>query len=460
MATESEESGKKLRGPPKSLILGHIPQIKYEGKPPKTYTRWSKEYGPVFKINFGPVGDVIVLSGASVLEKAYEPGSENDNNFSRDRWRPAVLEKIGFAGSISWEDWLGGAEERKPFLQEVLKCMDIEGLIKKEAKAVSTVFGKNELVNASDLLNQAVCNILLASTINRGERFDYDDEKFHKLEETLVSNINHRFKGSPANIVQWFWRTPMYTSMRQDHGRLETALQPFIDSHRETFKKDTIQDLIDGYLGGVGETTLDVKEIVNNVKHLFPFYYCLSSAIQWTIVFIIQHSDVQDKIREEIDRFISDVDDVSESVIRKMPYLNAVIKESLRLATPFGQLLPRRSSKDTQFEGYTFKKGIIIFSNLWGPNHDAESWPEPLAFKPERWLDMENDPPGFMPFGSGLRKCPAEEMSMTALGMFLVMIFKRFHLSGVEGNKLPSLDDSSIIMDVIVPNKFDILAKK
>ncbi|XP_071955566.1 cytochrome P450 1A1-like [Antedon mediterranea] len=451
-------ASKDLSGPAQYYLVGNLPQIRSEGRAPRTWTRWSNEFGPVFEVGLGPMGSGIVLSGASVLEKAYESDSENDNNF-RDRWRPPALEKIGFVGSISWENWLEGAQDRKHFLQEVFKRMDIEGLIKKEAKEVCTVLYGDELVNVSDLLNQANNNILLASTINRSERFEYTDEQFHKLEEIIVSNSQHKFKGSPVNVLQWLWSTPLFNAMRYDHGRLETALQPYIDSHRETFKKDTIQDLIDGYLGGVGETSLDVNEIVNNVKHLFLFFYSLSSAIQWTILFIIQHSDVQDKVHEEIDRYIMDLEDISEDIIvSKMPYINAVIKESLRLATPIGQLMAHCPIKDTQFEGYTFKKGTPIFSNLWGPNHDAKSWPEPLAFKPERWLDMENDPPGFMPFGSGLRKCPAQGMSMTALRLFLVMIFKRFHLAGVDGEKLPSLDDSFMLTDTILPNKFNILA--
>ncbi|XP_033112792.1 cytochrome P450 2J2-like [Anneissia japonica] len=464
MATESKESekvqcplaSKKLPGPPQGRLFGNIFQL--EERSHLSWTKWSKEFGTIYEISMGPMGKAIVISGAEELANAYEPGSENDIAFS-DRWRPPVLEKVGYAGSLIWENWLEGAKERKHLLEEVLKNMDMEGLLKKEMNALCDVLSTKKQVDVCELLDQANNNILLSLTLNRGDRYEYTDDEFKKLSEVLTSYNKHQLVVSPMNLMQCLWHTPLYSAMRKSLERMKTILHPYIESHRDDFDRRNIRDLIDGYLGGIGETSFDVQEAVIHTSSLFPSSCSLKASMKWAILFVLSDDGVQTEIQEEIDRILADTDEVSEEVvISKMPYINAVIQESLRLSSPIAQLLPHCPVKDTHFAGYEFKKDTIIFSNLWGPNHDPERWSDPLLFKPDRWLNPENLPPNFMPFGSGLRKCPAYDMALTALRMLIVTVFKTFHLKSVDGEKLPTLDDSFMYIGAVFPKQFNLIA--
>ncbi|XP_033112794.1 steroid 17-alpha-hydroxylase/17,20 lyase-like [Anneissia japonica] len=447
---------KTLSGPSQSLLFGNLLQI--DANTHLSWTKWSKEFGSIYKVSFGPMGNAVVFSGVNELAAAFEPESENDNTFS-DRWRPPVLEKIGYAGSISWENWLEGAKQRKHLMKEVFRSMDIEGLLKKEVDAVCDVLSNKEQVDVCELLNQANNNILLSLTLNRGDRYEYNDDEFKILSEVITSNHNRPVIASPMNYVQCLWHTPLYNTMRRNYKCLKSTLQPYIDSHRADFDSENIRDLIDGYLGGIEETSFDVQEAIDHIKFLFPPACSLRVAMQWVILFVTRNDDVQKKIQEEIDQVLTDADEVNDEVVtNKMPYINAVIKESLRLATPVVQLIPHCAIKDTNFKGYEIKKDTIIIPNLWGPNHDPENWVDPFVFKPDRWLNVDNLPPGFMPFGSGLRKCDGYLMSMTALRILTATVFKRFHLKGVEGEKLPSLEDSFMLVGCNHPNHFNVIA--
>ncbi|XP_033112793.1 cytochrome P450 1A1-like [Anneissia japonica] len=452
---EDPTENKKLLGPEQSYLFGNLLQI--DDKSHLSWTKWSEELGAVYEISLGPMGKAIVLSGADEIAAAYGPGSENDIKFS-DRWRPPILEKIGYAGSITWEDWLEGAKQRKHLLHEVFKSMDMEGLFKNEVDAVCEVLSNKELVDVCELLNQANNNILLSITLNRGDRYEYTDDEFKTLSEVILANNDRSLIGSPVNLMHCLWHTPFYNSTRRDLEKLKTTIQPYIDSHRADFDRENIRDLIDGYLGGIGETSFDVQEVIINISSLFPSACSLRATMQYIILFVISDDDVQKKIQEEIDRVLNDATEEYDEVLAdKIPYINAVIKESLRLASPVGQLLPHCPIKDTKFEGYEFKKDTPIFTNLWGPNHDPENWPDPYVFKPDRWLDTD-DLPTFVPLGSGLRQCGGYPVAFKALRILTFTVFKRFHLKSVEGEKLPTLEDSFMLAGTTHPNHFNVTA--
>ncbi|XP_071953023.1 cytochrome P450 2J4-like [Antedon mediterranea] len=449
-------SVKQLPGPASSFLFGNVLQI--DERPHLSWTKWSKEFGPIYKLSFGPMGDVVVLSGASQLSKAFEPGSDYDLAFS-NRFRSPLFDKIGTVGSITFEDWFDGAKDRRRLLQEVIKAMDFERLLQKELNAVSDVLLKNKQVNICDVINQATSNIILTLTLNRGDRFQYTDVKFQTLIKVIDDCCGLPMLGSPINVMQCLWHTPLSSKIRRSFSCLNAAIQPYIDAHRAEFNKDKIRDLIDGYIGGVGDTSFDVQEVICNIFHIYPSSCSLRATMQWLILFIAGNEDVQIKIQAEIDSVLTDVgnEDYIDVISNKMPYMNAVIKESMRLGTSVCQLAPHCTMTDVNFEGYRIKKDTTIIANLYGPNHDPDTWSDPFAFKPERWLNNDNLPP-FMPFGSGKRKCPASSISMNALRMLIVTLCLRFNLKGVEGEKLPGVDDSFIMNAINHPKQFNIVA--
>ena len=111
----------------------------------------------------------------------------------------------------------------------------------------------------------------------------------------------------------------------------------------------------------------------------------------------------------------------------KLPYLNCIIKEALRLY-PAGPLLPHESSQECQVGGFRVPRGTMLLVNLWAIQQDPKIWDEPTRFKPERFEECEGLRDGFkfMPFGSGRRGCPGEGLAMYMVGLTLASLIQCF----------------------------------
>ncbi|XP_076959526.1 putative (S)-N-methylcoclaurine 3'-hydroxylase isozyme 2 [Bidens hawaiensis] len=116
------------------------------------------------------------------------------------------------------------------------------------------------------------------------------------------------------------------------------------------------------------------------------------------------------KVQEELVKIVGLNNMVEESHLPKLQYLDATIKETLRIYPIAPLLIPRSPSKACIAGGYTIPKGCTIFLNVWSIQRDSRYWDDPLEFNPERFLANKCDYKGnklmFFPFGSGRRLCP------------------------------------------------------
>jgi len=116
--------------------------------------------------------------------------------------------------------------------------------------------------------------------------------------------------------------------------------------------------------------------------------------------------------QQEIDYKVGKDRWVEESDIVNLPYLRAIVKETLRLYPPGPLSVPHEASEDCRVGGYHVPKGTRLFVNVWKLHRDHRIWSDPDEFRPERFLSShsEVDASGhhfeFVPFGSGRRSCP------------------------------------------------------
>lgn len=130
---------------------------------------------------------------------------------------------------------------------------------------------------------------------------------------------------------------------------------------------------------------------------------------------LINHPRVFKKLREEIQSTVGGSRLISESDIPNLPYLQAVVKEALRLHTPV-PLLFRECTKDCTIDSYEVKAGTKVFMNTYAIMRDPGTWGDPDEFVPERFLAntegaggqlnwMRDYDLGYLPFGGGRRAC-------------------------------------------------------
>ena len=124
--------------------------------------------------------------------------------------------------------------------------------------------------------------------------------------------------------------------------------------------------------------------------------------------------------------------------LERLPYLQAVINEALRLYPP-AYLLARTSIAPSTIGGYDFPTGTTILMSQWVTHRDARFFDDPDAFRPERWLDglMGRLPAGaYYPFGDGPRRCIGQGFALLESALVTATIAQRFQFRLVQGHPI------------------------
>ncbi|PQP92532.1 cytochrome P450 71A8 [Prunus yedoensis var. nudiflora] len=117
-----------------------------------------------------------------------------------------------------------------------------------------------------------------------------------------------------------------------------------------------------------------------------------STVVEWDIFELLTHPKVMKKLQNEARGIAGNTTDtVTEDDLVSMHYLNAVIKETLRLHPPVPLLLPQISSRDVTINGCDIKAYTQVFVNAWWTGRDPKSFESPNRYEPERFLDSVVD---------------------------------------------------------------------
>ncbi|PFH49406.1 hypothetical protein AMATHDRAFT_147746 [Amanita thiersii Skay4041] len=139
---------------------------------------------------------------------------------------------------------------------------------------------------------------------------------------------------------------------------------------------------------------------------------------------MVMHPDVQRKARCEIEEVIGKEQPRADDEER-LPYVSAVIKETLRWAPPVPLGLPHSVIEEDHYMGYHIPKGTTVIANIWAIAHDENIYPDAYSFKPERYLRIDNHEPELDPrkfvFGFGRRVCPGGAL-FAELSIFLNIV--------------------------------------
>ncbi|GAV92552.1 p450 domain-containing protein [Cephalotus follicularis] len=150
------------------------------------------------------------------------------------------------------------------------------------------------------------------------------------------------------------------------------------------------------------------------------------------------------KAKEELNSIVGASRKVEESDIDDLQYLQAVVKETLRLHPPAPLLLPRNARQNTNYMGYFIPKDTQIFVNAWTIGRDPNAWEDPLSFKPERFLDSQIDYKEqnyeLIPFGAGRRICPGISLAERALHIALASLIHYFDWELGSGTTPEAMD--------------------
>ncbi|XP_038907013.1 flavonoid 3'-monooxygenase CYP75B137-like [Benincasa hispida] len=180
-----------------------------------------------------------------------------------------------------------------------------------------------------------------------------------------------------------------------------------------------------------------------------------SNTIEFAMAEIMKNPKVAEKAMEELTVVVGKQSIVEESHIQSLPYLKAVMKETLRLHPILPLLAPHCPSQTTIISNYTIPKVSRVFVNVWAIQRDPNHWENPLEFDPERFLNGKFDIYGsdfrYFPFGSGRRNCAGISMAERMVMYLLATLLHSFDWKLKEGKKIEIEEKFGIVLKMKKP---------
>ena len=182
--------------------------------------------------------------------------------------------------------------------------------------------------------------------------------------------------------------------------------------------------------------------------------------VEWAISELLKKPEIFKKATEELDRVIGRERWVDENDIVNLPYIDAIIKETMRLHPVAPMLVPRLSREDCNIAGYDILKGTRVLVNVWTIGRDPTLWDKPNEFYPERFIGKAIDVKGhdyeLLPFGAGRRMCPGYSLGLKVIQSSLANILHGFTWKLPENMKKEDLNMEEIF-GLSTPRKFPLV---
>ncbi|ERN19435.1 geraniol 8-hydroxylase [Amborella trichopoda] len=181
-----------------------------------------------------------------------------------------------------------------------------------------------------------------------------------------------------------------------------------------------------------------------------------SNTVEWAMAHMLEKPEIMKRAQEEVDRVVGTSTTVEESHLSHFVYLDAIVKEVLRLHPALPLLVPHCPSAPCTVGGYNVPTGTRVFINVWSIQRDPAHWDRPLEFDPERFLrepkwDFSGRDFEYFPFGSGRRICAGIAMANRMVNYSVATLLHSFEWCLPEGEKLDMAEKFGIVLKKAVP---------
>lgn len=190
------------------------------------------------------------------------------------------------------------------------------------------------------------------------------------------------------------------------------------------------------------------KEALSNEEIIDQFLSFHSGGLESTsgvttmmAYYSLANPQYQKRLLEEVEEYFKDPSQMTLEKLNQMEYLNAFMKEALRMASPVISVMPRVAVQDHKIGDVLVKKGTILNVPFVANNFAHEYHTDPNKFDPERWLKnssslekSKSDPYSFIPFGVGPRTCIGQNFAMIEVRIIFSLFLKTFKYELTDPN--------------------------
>ncbi|KAM7517241.1 hypothetical protein LguiA_006824 [Lonicera macranthoides] len=313
----------------------------------------------------------------------------------------------------------------------------------------------SKLVNLSEVTMTLAGNIICRVAF--GKRYDegYERSRFRGLlMETQLMFLSF-FVSDYFPSIGWVDKlTGLWARLEKNFKDMDLFYQELIDEHLDPMRpKSKQKDIIDILLQlrkeeqSSFEITFDhIKAVVMNL--LVGATDTSAVVLVWAMVCLMKEPLAMKKVQEEVRKSVGrNKGTVNEDDLEKLPYLKAVVKETMRLYPPAPLLVPHENTESCVINGYEIGPKTLVFVNVWSIGRDPECWEKPEEFFPERFLNSTIDYKGqdfeFIPFGAGRRGCPGMDMGAKTVEIALANLLYSFDWELPAGTNKEDIETDS-----------------
>ncbi|KAL0324424.1 UNVERIFIED_CONTAM: Labd-13Z-ene-9,15,16-triol synthase, chloroplastic [Sesamum calycinum] len=455
-------------GPRGLPILGYLPFLRSDIL--QQFTDLARQYGPIYKLRLGSKLTVVIASPSLIKQVV----RDQDPIFAdRDATVAALVLSRGandIAFSPQNSNW---RLMRKILAREMQSNSSLEAsyeLRKDEVRnAIRHVYSKigepidvGELAFVSDL--NLVMNLLWGGKIE-GEEGKRLGAEFR----TVISKVNDLI-GTP-NVSDYFPALSRFDlqgikkKMQTLMESVDKILDDVIAEHerpagvKNEGKKDFVQILLelkkneDVEMSNI--TMRQLKAMLQNL--IFGGTDTTATTIELAFAELMNNPEVMYKVQKELSDVVGTNTLVEEFHLPKLHYLQAVLKETMRLHPPVPFLVPRSPNQSSTIGGYTVPKNTRVFINVWAIQRDPSIWDNPMEFRPDRFFinpekwDFSGNNFHYLPFGSGRRVCPGLPLAERMVTYLLASFLHSFDWKLREGEKYDMSERFGIVLRKNIP---------
>lgn len=421
-------SPRSLKGPPKTSIWQRrLWGLRFLFRPLETIEARRKAYGDDYRVSQPDANPALVYcSSPEALEAIFTAKPEQ---LSAGRGNQILKELVGEHGIVLLE---GTAHQRQrqllmpPFhgdrmrsYAQVIRSITAEVIA---SWKVGTTFAVRPAMQSISL--QVILQAVFG--VEGGQRYEPLRLAMSRMLDGFNSPLGAMFLFYPFLQKEWGW-SPWGQFLRRRQQVDDLLYAEIADRRNQPDRGRTdILALLMAARDAEGQPMGDGELRDELITLLFAGHETTASALAWALYWIASLPDVRTKLLAEIED--SDVE-ADPTAIARLPYLQAVCQETLRLYPIALSAFPRVVRQPMDIAGYRLEPGTFIMPSIYLAHHRESVYPEPKQFKPERFLERQYSPYEYLPFGGGDRRCIGAAFALFEMKLVLFEILSRLEVT-------------------------------
>ncbi|XP_071714099.1 LOW QUALITY PROTEIN: xanthotoxin 5-hydroxylase CYP82C4-like [Rutidosis leptorrhynchoides] len=455
-------------------FIGHLHFLRGQAPLARILGKIADDYGPIYSLRLGS-RQALVVSSWQMVKECF---TTNDKNFATRPYsavsRHMVYDNTGFALAPYGPYW---REMRKLVSSELFTSQRVEKFCHIRNSEVNDSIvdlfklqsgGRAPVLNMSKWFENITFNIIIR--VLAGKRFSEEgyNEDVH-VKEAITEGLYISGAFVVSDFFPFLERIDIggyVKAMKQVAKQVDGVIGKWLDEHIEKRKEcdtDEEGDFMDVMLSTLPE---DAKmsgqgreTIIKSTTLVLMLTGSESTALTmtWALSLLLNNPNVLKSAQKELDIHVGKHRWAEDSDVKNLTYLQAIVKETLRLYPPGALAGPHEAMEDCHVEKYHVPKGTRLIVNVWKLHRDPQVWSDPHEFRPERFLkehcDLNYQGHNFeyIPFGTGRRMCHAITFASHVIYLTLARLIQGFDLSTPMGKPVDMTEGLGIALQKVKP---------